>query len=150
MLTKYKCALRRDTIIIMAEPKGDPSLDNEGGLSPGEKSILDMNFAKCMLNVDAGSSLFSISMRAHLGGLEKIASIQTYEEYFREKASDYQNPEAYYNYVMSKSDPALVQEWNSKIRAFNDDLERIKQEKDEQKAQSFYDEMMALLRTKRV
>ncbi|MDO8664224.1 MAG: hypothetical protein Q7K44_01585 [Candidatus Liptonbacteria bacterium] len=128
---------------------GEPLPDKEG-LNQSEKDVLDMNFAVHALSEDVGNSLSSILMRKFGGGLESIAPIQTYEEYLREESAKRANPDAYYDYVMGKSDPARVQEYNAKIRAFNDDLERIKREKDDQKAQAFYDEMMALLRTKRV
>ena len=133
----------------MKIPTGDPS-PNQEGLSQSEKDVLDMNFAVHALSEDVGNSLSSILMRKFGGGLESIAPIQTYEEYLREESAKRANPDAYYDYVMGKSDPTKVQEYNAKVRAFNDDLERIKREKDDQKAQAFYDEMMAFLRTRKV
>lgn len=137
-----------DTIIIMTEPKGETQ--PKGELSASEKEVLDMNFAAYALSEDVGNSLSSILMREYTGGLESIAPIQTYEEYLREESAKRANPDAYYDYVMGRSDPAGVQKYNAKIRAFNDDLERIKREKDDRKVQAFYDGMMTLLRTKRV
>ncbi len=133
----------------MSEPKNEMP-PNKGELSESEKEVLDMNFAAHALSEDVGNSLSSILMRKFGGGLESIAPIQTYEEYLREESAKRANPDAYYDYVMGKSDPARVQEYNAKVRAFNDDLERIKREKDDQKVQAFYNEMMVLLRAKRI
>ncbi len=133
----------------MSEPKNEMP-PNKGELSESEKEVLDMNFAAHALSEDVGNSLSSILMRKFGGGLESIVPIQTYEEYLREESAKRANPDAYYDYVMGKSDPARVQEYNAKVRAFNDDLERVKREKDDQKVQAFYNEMMVLLRAKRI
>ena len=139
MLTKYKCALRRDTIkTIMKIPTEDPSPDKEG-LSQESKDLIDSEIAKYGLSADVGNSILSLMPLSGVK-LEDIACLQTYEEYLRGMGADF------HDYVISKSNPTLVEEWDSKIRAFNDDLERIRREKDEQKMKAFYDEMMAFLR----
>ena len=113
------------------------------------KQGLDPDFREHMLSSDAGNSLTPSSIFAHMGAFEQIAPIQTYEEYFKEKAAGSPSPELFYKYVMSKSDPALIEEYNSRVRAFNADLERIKREKDNKKAQEFFQGMFELMRTKR-
>ncbi|MDP3948536.1 MAG: hypothetical protein Q8Q17_01150 [bacterium] len=120
----------------MAEIKGD-NIPEKGELSQELKDLIDIEIARYGLSADASHSLFSL-MPFLKTKIEDIAPLQAYEEYFRDKT--------YGDYIMSKSDPTIVEEWNSKIRAFNDDLERIKREKDEQKVKAFYDEMMAFLR----
>lgn len=131
----------------MIKRTGDPSPD-ESGLSQSEKEIIDMDFAAYPIGEDIGNSLSSILMRNLLGGLESIKPIQIYEEYMREMASKSQNPVTYYDYVMSKSDQVVVKKWNDKVLAFNEDLENIKQNKDDAKVQAFYDGMIDFLREK--
>ena|SRR3989338_8555283 len=116
--------------------KGDPSSGQEG-LSQEVKEQIDIDIARCGLYTDAGSS-FLFLLPTYRTKLEDISHIQTYGEYFHDKT--------YGDYVMSESDATLVEEWNSKISAFNNDLERIKRENDEKKVKDFYDEMMAFLR----
>ena len=112
---------------------GDPSPEKDG-LSQEYKNLIDNEIAKYGLSADVCNSLFSLSPLSPVKP-ENIGRLQTYEEYLRGQAADF------HDYVMSKSDPALVEEWDSKIRAFNDELERIRREKDEQKIKAFYDDM---------
>lgn len=122
----------------MIEPKGDPSPDKEG-LSDEYKNLIDAEIAKYGLSADVCNSLFALTSLSGIK-LEGIARLQTYEEYLRGQSADF------HDYVMSKSDPTIMEEWDSKVRAFNDDLERIKREKDEQKIKTFYDEIMAFFK----
>lgn len=129
---------QHDTIVIMKKITGDPSPDKEG-LSQELKDLIDIETARYRLSADVGNSLFSLSPFSPVK-LEDITRLQTYEEYLRGMGADF------HDYVMSKSDPVLVEEWDSKIHAFNDDLERIKREKDNAKVRAFYQEMMAFFK----
>ncbi len=113
------------------------------------KQGMDGDFREHLLSSDAGNSLAPASIFAHMGTFENITPIQTYEQYFEEKAAGSPMPEVFYKYVMDNSDPALVKEYNARVRAFNEDLDRIKREKDNKKAQEFFQGMYELLRTKR-
>ncbi|MEK7546664.1 MAG: hypothetical protein AAB536_00575 [Patescibacteria group bacterium] len=132
----------------MNEPK-EEKLPNQAELSEGEKDVLDINFKTHALDADVGNSLMKVSMYADAGRFEDITPVQTYEEYLAEKASAASNPGAYYDYVISRSDPVLVQEYNARIRAFNEELENIKRERDGQKVRDFFKKMMEFLGTKK-
>lgn len=123
----------------MSEPKGDPSSDDKEGLSLEYKDSINAEIAKYGLSADVRNSLSSMGPLSGVK-LEDIGRLQTYEEYFSGMGDDFRD------YVMSKSEPVFIEEWDSKIRAFNDDLERIKREKDEQRVQAFYEEMTAFFK----
>ncbi|KKU91314.1 MAG: hypothetical protein UY23_C0002G0053 [Candidatus Jorgensenbacteria bacterium GW2011_GWA1_48_11] len=124
-------------------------LPNPGELSPGEKQIIDANFETHLLDADVGNSLMPALTFARVGMPENINPLETYEEYLRAKAAESKNPDAYYGYVMGKSDPAVVQEYNAMVRVFNEELEETKRKKDSQRLQEAIKKMLEFLRTER-
>ncbi|MBI4085077.1 MAG: hypothetical protein HY432_01040 [Candidatus Liptonbacteria bacterium] len=130
----------------MAGFKGEKS---EGELNESEKWPVDANFREHMLDVDVGNSLMHALISAQIGNTEDIQKLQAYEEYLREKSSASATPDLYYDYVMEKSNPVLVEKYNSRIRAFNEELPEIKRQKNRQRVEDFVNEMIELLETKR-
>ena len=116
---------------------GDPSPEKDG-LSQEYKNLIDNEIAKYGLSADVINSLFSISPISHVKP-EDIGSLQTYEEYLSsETGADFRD------YVMSRSNPAKIEKWNSKIRAFNEELKNGIPEKD--RVQAFYYDMIEFLK----
>lgn len=135
---------------MMKEPKpGEQSPEKRGEISPGDKELLDRSFENYFLDNDVVNSLMAVALSARSGQFE---AIQTYEEYVREVAdrrTGEGEADAYYNYVMERSDSKKVAEYNEMIKAFNDDLENIKRAKDNQKVQTFVQKAVAFLTIKR-
>lgn len=132
----------------MAKPKGDPSPNK--GLTESERELIEINFSRYFLDVDIGNYLSGASMLAATGDFENIKPFQTYEEYLREKASAHGDPDAYYYAVMARSDKMMVETYNKRIKAFNEELPKIKERRDANKIKNFFDEMMAFLKTERI
>lgn len=132
----------------MTEPK-EPKLPGYEDLNESEKNLIDNNFAVCVLDQDVANSFNKISFAGHMGNFDRIKPVQTYEEYLGEVSTSRSNPEAYYNAVMEKSDKAMVEEYNRRIRAFNDGLEEIKRARDAEKINNFMRESLEFLRTRR-
>lgn len=134
----------------MAEPRGDKLTNNEE-LDTNHKELLNVDFREHLLSNDVGNSLVQASFCYKMGKLEDIQAVQTYEEYVREKADSLStsNTDAYYDYVMSRSDAAAVQEYNACIRAFNEDIPNIKRNHDIQRVGDFVKKALEILRAKR-
>ncbi|GEM_PF-6941913 len=120
------------------------------GLTASEKRVIEWSFTAHLLDADVGNSLVPASMMATMGKFEAIIPFQTYEEYLREKSAAHPNPDAYYNAIMKRSDTALVEEYNSRIRAFNDTkLEEAKRNRDGKRIEDFVQGMIAFLKTEK-
>ncbi len=132
----------------MSEPKKGQFEDSEG-LTPSERRMIEMNFSACLLDADVGNALVPASMLVAMGRFEAIKPFQTYEEYLREKSARHPNPDAYYNAVMKRSDPILVEEYNARIRTFNAGIEEAKQNHDRKKIENFVQEMSSFLKTEK-
>jgi len=136
----------------MKEPKsGEQPPEAKPELSPGDKKMLDKSFENYFLDDDVGNSLMTASIFAGLGQFEMIQPIQTYEEYLHEVADRRPHPEngAYYNYIMDRSDPQRVAQYNEMVTAFNNNLENIKREKDRKKVQDFVQKANGFLTIRR-
>lgn len=130
----------------MSGPKKEQFTSSEG-LTPGETEVIEINFRAHSLDTDVGNALVPASMMAEAGNFDTINPFQTYEEYLRDKAAAYANPGAYYNAIMKRSDSALVEEYNARIRAFNEELQEIKRNRDAKKIKEFVQEMITFLNT---
>lgn len=106
-------------------------------LSPEERAAIDERFAKGqLLDPDAANSIALAVGYIGKGNLDKLEPLQTYEEYLKEKSARERTPDNYYYYVLiKKSDPAQIARYNMKVRRFNRDLQRIKENKDQKSAE---------------
>ena len=113
-------------------------------LDPGMKKMIDASFA---LGTGLDPDLLNtwgvvMLLRNKIEGYEKIQPIRHFHEYVLE------SPGPVYKYVMEKSDPEKIKEFDALVDEFNADLERIKKEKDQKALKAFLTRAVLLVRGK--
>lgn len=116
-------------------------------LSQWEKDFIDghgFNHGNADLWQDVVNALNNLPWASM--DIQGVQTLETYKNYVQRIAATSSTPDAYVKYVLSKSDPARMAEYDQRVAKFNADLDRIKREKDVAKVQKTQDDLAAFIR----
>ncbi|HNU96372.1 MAG TPA: hypothetical protein PKH95_03105 [Candidatus Magasanikbacteria bacterium] len=97
------------------------------------------------LSMDYVNAYLMIDFCRQLSRFEEMKPIQTYEEYF---SGEGKNPNIL-PYVLKLSDAKAIEDLNKLVIDFNNDLNRIKEEKDMEAVKEFLDKIGNLMKEKK-
>lgn len=104
-----------------------------------EETLRQLKYGGGFLS-DALNSLGQARFCGEARKIDNLVPIQTYAERLR----NYELTQAHADFILEHSDPDKVQRYDAAIQKFNNDIERVKAEKDYHAVQDFVDRVTTI------
>ena len=132
------------------EIRTDPINDDPVQKVEKFKARLDQGFTSTGLNEDVMNALDYGAVLLNSGyPFEDMPFVQTYQKYFETHTLiEGADPKEITRYIMERSDPEAVKNFDAVVQEFNDDLPRVRQDDDKIAFIHFYNNIHAIVQGK--